>query len=426
MLMYRKIGMFWISLVYLCKALPAQPSADTVHLTLPEAEKVFLQKNLCLVAAKYNIDVNKALARQAALWDNPTLVTDQNVYDGNFFRHTQNEGQVYIQLQQLIRTAGKIKKQTKLANDNVQLANLQFDELMRNLQYTLRNDFIETWHLLKEKTVYDLEISEVRNLVNGMGEVYKAGNISQKDYMRLQALLFGLQNELVNIEAQLIPLQNEIKLLLQSTERSFIAPRMVYYLPDLIGAKIADLDSLVYIALNKRPDALMSQANLIFQKDNLTYQKALSKPDITIGPEYDRRNSYEPNYVGLGISLPLNIFNRNQGNIKAATAAIKQQQSANDYAFATIRSEVATVFDRVKYFQKINNSEQLEFSKSYDALFRNMLQSYQSRQISLLDFTDFLDSYKDNKLKIVEQHIGLVKSIADLNYAVGSTIISLQ
>ena len=47
------------------------------------------------------------------------------------------------------------------------------------------------------------------------------------------------------------------------------------------------------------------------------YQKALAKPDINIGTEYDQRSSYNPNYVGLAVSVPLNFFNKNQGNIKS-------------------------------------------------------------------------------------------------------------
>jgi outer membrane protein, heavy metal efflux system len=415
-----------VGLICLLSIAHAQSSADTFKISLAEAEKIFLQKNLTLLAAKYNIDAGKALVTQAKLWDNPTLVTDQNVYDGAFFRHTKDNGQVYVQVQQLIRTAGKIKKQTQLAQDNTMLAQDQFDDLMRNLQYTLRSDFIETWHLLKIKKVYDMEIAEVKNLVKGMDEVYKTGNISQKDYMRLKATLFSLQNELVNIQLQLIPVQSEIRLLLQSSDNVFVLPVMNYQLPELINAVLPSADSLFSTAINNRPDAKIAKTTLDFQKHNLSYQKALSKPDVTVGPEYDRLNSYQPNYVGLSISLPLNIFNRNQGNIKAAQIVVQQQKTQVEFQIAKIRNEITNALNKATYFQSINNKEQLDFSKSYDNLFQNMLSSYQSRQISLLDFTDFIDSYKDNKLKLVEQHINLVKALAELNYTTNSNVITIQ
>jgi outer membrane protein, heavy metal efflux system len=402
---------------------------DTLKLSIPEAEKLFLQNNLPLLAAKYNIDANKALIQQAKLWDNPVLVTDQNVYDGKFFRHKtedgQQYGQVYIQVQQLIRTAGKRSKLAQLAADNTTISQQQFDDILRSLRYLLQSDFVETVHLLKIKNVYDGEITEVDKLVKGMNEVYKLGDISLKENMRLKALLFSLQNELININAQLIPLQNEIKLLLQSAGSSFIQPALTYHLPDLITASLPGIDSLVNIANSNRPDVQMAKTQLIFQQHNLVYQKALAKPDITVAPEFDRLNSYQPNYVGLSVSLPLNLFNKNQGNIKSASFSIKQQEVQLHYQTDKIRNEVNTAFEKAKYYQGINNREQLTFSENYEQLFQNVLKSYQARQISLLDFTDFLDSYKDTKLKLIEQHIGLVKALAELNYTINQTITKL-
>lgn len=405
-----------------------QTKTDTLNLTIPQAEKIFLQNNLPLLAAKYNIDANKALIQQAKLWDNPVLVTDQNIYDGKFFRHKsedgQQYGQVYIQVQQLIRTAGKRSKLAQLATDNTTLAQQQFDDVLRSLRYMLQNDFIETAHLQKIKKVYDGEIIEVEHLVKAMDEVYKLGDISLKESMRLKALLFSLQNELVNIQAQLIPLQSEIKLLLQSTDNSFIQPALTYHLPDLITAALPGIDSLVKIANTNRPDVQLAKTQLNFQQHNLIYQKALAKPDITLAPEYDRLSSYQPNLVGLTVSLPLNLFNKNQGNIKSTQFSIKQQQVQLLYQTDKISSEVATAFEKIKYYQGINNREQLSFSENYQKLFENVLKSYQARQISLLDFTDFLDSYKDTKLKLIEQHTGLVKALADLNYTINQNITS--
>ncbi|HSQ43985.1 MAG TPA: TolC family protein, partial [Ginsengibacter sp.] len=85
-----------------CFATPAPP--DTLRITVEESEKLFLQNNLSILAAKYNIDANQALVRQAKLWDNPVLSTDQNIYDrqGGFFKHDQANGQVYVQVMQLI------------------------------------------------------------------------------------------------------------------------------------------------------------------------------------------------------------------------------------------------------------------------------------------------------------------------------------
>ncbi len=426
--MHKIISFSFIIMLFWVGKVRAQISVDTVQLSFPAAEKIFLQNNLSLLAGKYNIDVNKALIQQAKLWDNPVLSTDQNIYDqqGGLFKHNSETGTFYVQVMQLVRTAGKRNKAIQIATDNTTISQQQFEDLLRTLHFVLKNDMLEVNHLLKIKKVYVKEIDEVNKLVKGMDLQLQIGNVSVKDNLRIKALLFSLQNELVSADAQLIPLQSEINLLLNNSETKFIAPTLKYKFGELTTALIPNTDTLIQLALSTRPDAKIAQTSVTLQNHNLTYQKALAKADVSIGTEFDQRSSYAPNYVGLAVSLPLNIFNRNQGNIAAAKFTIQQQQAIADQTYAKIKNDIQSAITKFLFYQGVNNRQQLDFSQQYDALFENMLKSYEQRQMSLLEFIDFMDAYKDNKLKLVEQHNGLVHAIEDLNYAVGTDIINLN
>ena len=426
--MHKVFTLLSIAVFFSANNMQAQTSADTVQLSFPAAEKIFLQNNLSLLAGKYNVDINKAFVQQAKLWDNPILTTDQNIYDqqGGFFKHNSETGTFYVQVMQLIRTAGKRNKAVQIALDNTTISQQQFEDLLRTLRYLLQNDLLEVNHLLKIKKVYEKEVEEVNKLIKGMDLQLQVGNVSVKDNLRIKALLFSLQNELVTADAQLIPLQSEIKLLLNNNETKFIAPNPGYKFGDLTTAAIPPTDSLLQNALVNRPDAKIAQTLVLLQNHNLTYQKALAKADISVGTEFDQRSSYAPNYVGLAIALPLNIFNRNQGNIAAAKIVVQQQQTLTDQTFAKIKNDIVTSVTKFVFYQGVNSRQQLDFSQQYDALFANMLKSYEQRQMSLLEFIDFMDAYKDNKLKLVEQHNGLVRAIEDLNFAVGNDIIKLN
>ncbi len=421
----QKFCVFFVTAFFSFGNAVGQNNADTLSLSFSTAEKIFLQNNLSLLAARYNIDASKALIRQAKLWDNPVLTTDQNIYDGKFFQHNASSGQVYVQVMQLIRTAGKRNKAAQLAADNTTISQEQFDDILRTLRYTLHNDLLEVSHLLKIKKVYTGEIAEVNKLSKGMDLLLEAGNISVKGNLRIKALLFSLQNELVTSDAQLIATESEVKLLLNNNEQKFIAPVFEYKFADLTTAPVPDTSILLQQAIASRPDAKLAQTALVFQNHNLTYQKALAKPDVSVGTEYDQRSSYSNNYVGLAVSLPLNIFNKNQGNIAAAKSAIQQQQAFTDLTIEKIKSEIATAAGKFVFYQSVNNRQQLNFSQQYDTLFTNMLQSYQQRQLSLLEFIDFMDAYKDTKLKLLEQHNGLIHAAEDLNYTVGNNVIKL-
>ena len=406
----------------------SQAVTDTSFLTLPGAEKIFLEHNLSLLAARYGIDANKALIRQAKLWDNPLLTTDQNIYDkqGGFLKHDQNNGQFYVQVTQLIKTAGKRSKAAQLALDNTILSEQQWDDILRTLRYTLRSDLLEVNHLLKIKKVYDSEITEVNKLVVGMDLQLQVGNVSVKDNLRIKALLFSLQNELVNVRAQLIPVQNEVRFLLNNNDNRFIRPELEYKFRDLTNFPIPSTEELISKAAAQRPDARMAQTLVNLQTHNVIYQKALAKPDISVGTEFDQHSSYSPDYVGLSIALPLNIFNHNQGNISSAKFGLEQQKILANQTGEKIRQDILSAVEKLKFYQTVNDPRQLDFSLKYDALFFNMLKSYQDRQLNLLDFIDFMDAYKDTKLKLLEQHNGLVKSVEDLNYVVGNDIQKLN
>ncbi|WP_169749125.1 TolC family protein [Flavihumibacter petaseus] len=424
--MRRKLLTIAVCLTVFLHTASAQAQRDTLRLSIPEAEKIFLQHNLQLLAAQYNIDANKALIQQAKLWDNPILVTDQNIYDGEFFRHNSEYGQVFVQVQQLIKTAGKRSKLAQLATDNTAIATAQFDDVLRSLRFTLRNDMIEAAHLGNISKLFQDEIAEVGKLVEGMDQVYHLGNISLKDNMRLKALLFSLQNDLINIRSQLIPVQAEIRLLLQTQDSSYIQPQLSTNYSQLINAGIPALDSLVADALRNRPDERIAALNKDLQVHNLSYQKALAKPDLTVGPEYDQRNSYVPNYVGLTVSLPLNLFNRNQGNIRAAQSNIQVSQTQLLQENDRISNEVKATMDKFRFMQTVNNKDQAAFTAQYDTLFQNMLKSYQARQINLLDFTDFLDAYKETRIKLTEQQINLMKAADELNFVTNDNILPIQ
>ena len=368
------------------------------------------------------------MIRQAKLWDNPVLSTDQNIYDrdGGFFRHDNTYGTFFIQVQQLIRTAGKRSKAAQLLQDNANISQSQFDDLLRTLRYVLHNDLLEVNHLLKIKKVYDREINELNTLIKGMDLQLQVGNTSVKDNLRIKALLFGLQNELVTTDALLIPIQAEIALLLNNKETKFIAPNFQYKFAEFTTAVIPSIDSLESLSIANRPDAKIATLSLALQRHNLIYQKSLAKADITIGSEFDQRSSYSPNYVGLAIGLPLNIFNKNQGNIAAAKFGIQQQQALTDQTSLKIKSDVAAAFSKFIFYQSVNNRQQLDFATQYENLFSNMLQSYEQKKIGLLEFIDFMDAYKDTKLKLVEQHNGLLHAAEDLNFAAATDIIKIN
>ncbi len=423
--MYRMRLSVFLLLILIAGKNHAQKT-DSLYLKFPEAEKIFLQNNLALLSARYDIDVNKAYKQQAGYWDNPVLSTDQNIYDGKFFRHKtvngQEYGQVYVQLQQLILTAGKRNKLIKLANDNVLTAEQQFNDLLRNLRFVLSTDFSNLNQLWQTNTIYNNEIDAMQKMVAGMDEQLKVGNISQKDNVRVKALLYSMQSDQADLLRQVADIQKDLRVLLNVSDSVFVVPQF-----DVLASNDGIiLQTLLDSAKNNRPDFQLSQINLLSQQHNLAYQKALVTPDVTVGTEYDHASTYVPNYFGLSISLPLPILNRNKGNINAAKFSIKQAETGMQQIQNQIQQDVAAAYNKWLVSTSIIKSASSELGDQYDKLMQNMISSYNQRQISLIEFIDFFDAYKDSHLKQLQQQANLRNAAAELNYTTGTSIINLQ
>jgi cobalt-zinc-cadmium efflux system outer membrane protein len=399
---------------------------DTLYLKLPDAEKIFLQRNLSLLSARYDIDINSAYKLQARYWDNPVLSTDQNLYDGKFFRHKtengQQYGQVYVALQQLILTAGKRNKLLRLANDNVLTAEQQFNDLLRNLKYLLSTDFNTLNQLWLTDSVYKNEIDAMQRLSAAMNEQLNVGNISQKDNIRVKALLYSLQSDQADLYRQVADIQKDLRILLQLSDSTFIVPQLT----KLVPADGITLQPLLDSAKTSRPDYLLSQTNLLYQQHNLLYQKALVTPDVTVGVEYDRASNYIPNYWGLAVSLPLPVLNRNKGNINAAKFSIKQAEVGVQQVQNQVEQDIATAYSKWLVASSINQSASAELGTQYDKLMQNMISSYKQRQVSLIEFIDFFDAYKESHLKQLAQQTNLRNAGAEINFTTGTSIVNLQ
>ena len=110
--------------------------ATTGTLTLKEAEQRFLERNLSLIAERYNIDMAQAQVLQAKLFENPVISLEQNVYNrlnGKYFDFGK-EGEMVVGIEQVIRLAGQRNKQVKLEKINKEIAEYQFEEVMRTLR----------------------------------------------------------------------------------------------------------------------------------------------------------------------------------------------------------------------------------------------------------------------------------------------------
>jgi outer membrane protein, heavy metal efflux system len=397
-------------------------STDTVKLTLQDAEKSFLNQNLLLIAEKYNVDATKALILQAKLYSNPSFSYTNTIYN------TSNNNKLFDQsaksdpapqITQLIMLAGKIKKQVKIAETNYKLSEDNFYDLLRTLKLALRNNFFNIYYLQQTAKVYDEEISSLRMIVAAYNRVQGKGYVSEADLVRVQAQLYSLRSEYQTLIDSINDLQSQLRLLLQSSPGTYLEPVISTNIVEADPLKY-DLKCLLDSAYVNRPDLMIARDNLSLSRQTYALQKALAVPDITLGPGFvNQSNFIRRDFVYVvGFSLPL--FNRNQGNIKSARLIIDYNTTQSEFAKKNLEEQVFRGLQKAADADKLYKAIDPSFSVNFSKLAKEMMDQYMKRNVSLLDFLTFYDSYKQNIVELNTISFNKISSLENINFLTGT------
>ena len=401
----------------------AQQVAGT--LTLKEAEQRFLERNLSLIAERYNIDMAQAQVLQAKLFENPVISLEQNVYNrlnGKYFDFGK-EGEAVVEIEQVIHLAGQRNKQVRLEKINKEIAEYQFEEVMRTLRQELNEKFVEVYFLSKSIAIYEKEVNSLQVLLGGMKIQQEKGNISLMEISRLESMLFSLRKEKNERENDLLTTRGELNLLLnlpEDTQVQLSLDEEVLQQLDLSQLSFADLKAII----NERPDQKIARSTVNASRANLKLQKAMAFPEFSVKGNYDRVGNFINDYFAIGVSLSVPIFNRNQGNIKAARFSIQQAGVQQEYAANRADMELFTAYTSLEKATQLYQSTNMDLERNFEKLITGVNENFTRKNISLLEFIDYYDSYKETCIQLYEIKKNVFLAMENLNTVVGQNVLN--
>lgn len=401
----------------------AQQVAGT--LTLKEAEQRFLERNLSLIAERYNIDMAQAQVLQAKLFENPVISLEQNVYNrlnGKYFDFGK-EGEAVVEIEQVIHLAGQRNKQVRLEKINKEIAEYQFEEVMRTLRQELNEKFVEVYFLSKSIAIYEKEVNSLQVLLGGMKIQQEKGNISLMEISRLESMLFSLRKEKNERENDLLTTRGELNLLLnlpEDTQVQLSLDEEVLQQLDLSQLSFADLKAII----NERPDQKIARSTVNASRANLKLQKSMAFPEFSVKGNYDRVGNFINDYFAIGVSLSVPIFNRNQGNIKAARFSIQQAGVQQEYAANRADMEFFTAYTSLEKATQLYQSTNMDLERNFEKLITGVNENFTRKNISLLEFIDYYDSYKETCIQLYEIKKNVFLAMENLNTVVGQNVLN--
>lgn len=411
----------WSMIVFLGLSLLNLRAADTLKVSIKQADSLFLKNNFDLLASAMNIDAQKAQIIQARLYPNPVFTADLNAYDPEHSQvlHVNNSGQKGFQLEQLILLGGKRKAQIDLAKTNVKISELEFQQLVSQLKFQLHSSlyYLSQQYILINK--YNKQLNLLDTILVAYDVQAKKGNIALKDIVRLKGFYLNLNNERAEILKNYFEVQSKVQTILQTNQ---VVYPMVSNKDFSAFIKPINLDDLSNTALQNRSDYLITQQDKVFAEQYFNYQKRLAIPDINLFTSYDQRGGAFQNQINIGLSVPLPVWNRNQGNIKAANYQIKQRE----YDAESLKSKLmADVFN----YYSLYNQSVIEYQKTdklynedFEISFKGISENFRKGNVSILEFVDFFEAYNNALTEISRVKVQLNTSAEQINLTTGKEI----
>lgn len=416
-----------ITLICILTAIPFSIifAQDSIRVSLQDAERMFLQENAQLIAQRYQTEMAKAEIITAKLFDNPELSYENLFYNhetGRFLETSSSSGQYTASITQLIKLAGKRNKDIQLAETGVQLETYAYFDLMRTLRFELRSTYFEAYYTQLSASVYDQLILSLTQLLSASEQQLKLGNIASKDVIRIKSQLYGLKAEYASVQNDLEALKSQLKLFtnLQPTSELILSGDGID--PAQFRPEEKPIILLLDSARANRADLKLVKTGLNYAQNMLAVQKARAVPDLSVSLNFDLKGNYPENYTGLGVSLPIPMFNRNQGEIKKARLAIDASKLAVERQEALVENEIYTSYKAAIRTERLYNSMDKDFNASFEKLMTGVTRNFQDRNISLLEFLDFYDAYKESTNQLNDIQNKLMNAKEAINFNAGITI----
>jgi len=396
--------------------------------TWQEIRDRFLAVNPTLLAGQINVNESRAQEITAYLRPNPdfTLATDgtqltpsQGVWRP--FAGTQFSPSVSY----LHERGHKRELRLESAQKGTALAQFQQTDLERNMIFNLHNAFVQT---LQAKAVLALaqeNLAYYDQVLSVSSDRLKAGDIAQVDFDRLEVQRIQYETD---VQTSTVTVRTaKIQLLTLLNDRTPVEQFDVNGPFENFTEPVLLLDELHTVALATRPDLQAAAQSVNKAQTDYRLAYANGSADTTFGmwwthnPSFN--NPYDYNTIGANVSIPLRIFDRNQGEKARTQLDISRAQRLRDanevQVFSDVDSAYATLTSNLELVRRYKLNYLTRAAKVRDTI----AFSYQRGGASLLDFLNAQGDYRTVRLNYLNLVGSFMTAANQLNLAVGREVI---
>ena len=409
-----------LSSLVLADSALAQPAPVTI--TLEQAIEMALRHNHTLQAARTTIQQNQAAEITANLRPNPTFFADWE-YLPVFSRPQGESVSDYLQsstegdlgLSYLIERGHKRARRLEAAKAATAVTRSQVTDNERGVAFQVGALFVNAQLAESTLELAQSDLKSFQGTVSISDVQFKDGAMSENDHLKikLQLLQFetDVQQALLNKAQSLSDLRQQLGY--ESVPAGYDVAGEFEYRPLVVS-----LDELQAKALQNRPDLRAAVLGVTAANSQYALAKANGKQDPTISANYSHANGISG--ATWSFSIPLAIFDRNQGNIAQTRVAIRQADEQQKAASGQVLTDVKDAYEGLQ--------ESARIAQLFRASYLDVAQksrdiseyAYRRGAIALLDFLDAERSYRATQLAYRQAVAAYLTALEQLRQAVGS------
>jgi len=400
----------------------AQVSAPTTVLTWQQTQERFRANNPTLLAGQVTVEESRAEEISAFLRPNPemTFGWDQlTPFSTNPYRPV-SQSYLYWNFGYLHERQRKRELRLASAKGATAIASSAQADLERNLMFNLRDAFVR---VLQAKAVVALtkESLDYYDKVLAINQDrFNAGGIARVDYQRLELqklqYLSDLQTAQVNLRTA------KIDLLQLLHDRSPVDQFDVTEEFDYAEPTVR-LEDLRTDALNNRPD--LKEAKQTVDKAKTDHQLAVSNgsTDPTFGFDASHQPTPLNTYIGFSVSIPLRMFDKNQGEKLRTSLDVGHAQKSQDAAETAALHDVDSAQAALESTLNLLRPYKEKYLQEAEDIRSTIRYSYEHGAASLLDFLDAQNEYRTTRLSYLNLVGAYFSAANQVNFAVGREVI---
>ena len=416
----------WCVLIGLiCYSYPVQESFAQQAQTWQQVREKFIATNPTLLAGRMGIEESRAQEITANLRPNPQL-TAMTDYIHPFRSYGAFEdAQPSVTLSYLFERMNKRGLRYETAKKGTAVAISQLADQERTLLFTLRSAFIQVLQQKAVLAVAEDNLAYYDKVLDVSKERFRAGDIARVDLDRLQLQRVQYESDLQTATVSLRTAK--IQLLTLLNDRTPVEQFDVTGLFDFTEV-IAPLSTFRDIALEARPD-LRAAAQSIDQAKSahkLAEANASTDPIVSIDGGRLPQSSggtYGYDYWGVGVTIPLRIFDRNQGERLRTKLDITRNERVRDAVEAQAYGDVDSAYATINSTVTLLKPYKTQYLEQAVTVRDTMTFSYQRGGASLLDFLGAQRDYRAVQLAYLNLVGSYLSAAAQLNMAVGREVI---